>query len=157
MPKIISDKPHANWSFIECVPPKVPKILSQGLLLDFDPSRSIMFSTITYSNGVLEEEDTSAKDLSSDRPQKRLACLECRARKVCLFTPCEMRGKATGNWHLRKLGQMYGRKGWMSEMSGEQDSLRVSRQQQAWPAQTHMWISKRRTRSQTQLLEQQQD
>ena len=40
-----------------------------------------MFSTITYNNGFLEEE-TMGKELCNDRPKKRLACLECRARKV---------------------------------------------------------------------------
>jgi hypothetical protein len=156
MSKIISDKLHANWFFIERMPPKIPKSSHKICFSISIPQRSIMFSTITYSNGILEEEEASAKELSSDRPQKRLACLECRARKVCPFTPCGTRGKATGNWRLRKSGQMYGRKGRMSEMSGEQDSLRVSRQQQAWSAQTHMWINRRRTRSQTQLLGQQQ-
>ncbi|EED21273.1 hypothetical protein TSTA_085040 [Talaromyces stipitatus ATCC 10500] len=40
-----------------------------------------MFSTISYNNGLLEEEEVSTKEPSSDRPQKRLACLECRVRK----------------------------------------------------------------------------
>lgn len=49
-----------------------------------------MFSTISYNNGVLEEDKVSAKEPSSERPQKRLACLECRVRKVCpSFCPVE--------------------------------------------------------------------